>query len=653
MRAGFLPLINEGMTATTRRDTLPRRVFFLALCSAVLIIITGWAYAPGLYGPLLLDDTGSLTPLSAWLAGDISWRELLLGNPSGTFGRVIPMASFLVNAALSGDSVYALKVGNLLVHLLLGGLVFLAARAVLTHTALAPQRNLWAFAIAAVWLLHPLQLSTVLYVVQRMTQMSALFSLLAVILWFAARTRLAAGDRGIGRWLLFAGVPLATLLAALSKENGVLAPLLCIVLDFALFGWRTARPPEIRVFIGLTAVGGAAGVVWALSSGLVASLLSAYDIRDFTLAERLLTQPRILADYVGQWVWPDLARLGLYHDGFAISRGWFTPPTTAIAIIAWVAVLLGSLVLRRHAPLISAGLWFYLAGHLIESSAIGLELYFEHRNYLPNFGLALATVGLADAFARHGRYPIPDRAPVALIIILIPLLALATHAKATVWTNGERIAREGVAAHPQSIRAWTDLASAAMQREDSRAAHAALESLASLSNPEAQRVAVLFQIFTDCLFENATRPERLQKLKGLVDGRLTLFLQQSAGLVVDRVSDSPCAGIDAETFADILLEFVQSSPLSDRHFVKWRLRYHAARMLVEEGRFGRAVEFAEPAWAAGVRDPALAATFAFALAQTARPDEARDVIDEVLLSIRPSHPDRVLLEAMRARLEPS
>lgn len=650
MRAGVLPLIHRDTVQETRRGALPRRVFFWAFASALLVVAVGWAYAPGLHGPLMLDDAGSLSPLSAWLAGQIGWWEVLFGNPSGVFGRSLPMAAFLANAALGGDSVYALKLGNLFIHLWLGGLVFLAARAVFAHTALAPQRSLWAFAVMAVWLLHPLQLSTVLYVVQRMTQLSAFFSLLAVIAWFAARARLAAGDRTAGRWLLFAAVPLATGLAVLSKENGALAPLLCIALDLALFGWRAARPVEIRIFIGLSAAGGVAGAFWALSSGLVAGLLAAYEIRDFTLAERLLTQPRVLADYAGQWFWPDLARLGLHHDGFAPSRGWLEPTSTLLAVLGWGIVLAASFAFRRHAPLVAAGLWFYLAGHLIESSAIGLELYFEHRNYLPNLGLALATVGLVEAIARRSGKALPPQLPIAVTIVLVPMLALATHAKATVWASGERIAREAVISHPESIRAWTDLAGEAIRRGDEPTVRQALQALASSARKEAQRVAVLYEMIADCIFRNAIEPRRLDVLRPLADGRLTLFQQQSFGTVVDQVTKFHCRGVEPDVLADLTLEFVAASQQPETSLPKWRLRFHAARLHEANERHEAVLTATLPAWEAGVRDPALAAMLAFALQQTGQSDKAATVLDDALANLRASHADRPLLEAMRARM---
>jgi hypothetical protein len=319
-------------------------------------------------------------------------------------------------------------------------------------------------------------------------------------------------------------------------------------------------------------------------------------------------------------------------------------------VLGWGIVLAASFAFRRHAPLVAAGLWFYLAGHLIESSAIGLELYFEHRNYLPNLGLALATVGLVEAIARRSGKALPARLPIAVAIVLVPMLALATHAKATVWASGERIAREAVEAHPESIRAWTDLAGEAIRREDADTARAALDHLAERPRPEARKIAVLFQIVVDCAFDGAVAGGRIETLDALAEGRLSLFQQQSFGMVVDQLLRAPCEGLEPQALATTILRHADASDLPEGHFLKWRLRFHAARLHEANERHEAVLKATLPAWEAGVRDPALAAMLAFALQQTGQSDKAATVLDDALGNLRASHADRPLLEAMRARM---
>jgi hypothetical protein len=70
--------------------------------------------------------------------------------------------------------------------------------------------------LAAIWLLHPLNASTVLYAVQRMAQLSALFVLAAVWAYLAARAQLAAGRTRRALLGLFVLVPLLVVAGLLS-----------------------------------------------------------------------------------------------------------------------------------------------------------------------------------------------------------------------------------------------------------------------------------------------------------------------------------------------------------------------------------------------------------------------------------------------------
>ncbi|MCY0536413.1 hypothetical protein, partial [Klebsiella pneumoniae] len=60
-----------------------------------------------------------------------------------------------------------------------------------------------------------------------------------------------------------------------------------------------------------------------------------------------------------------------------------------------------SLAARKRAPSIPAGWFFFLVAHLVESSFLPLEMYYEHRNYLPSFGLLLAATGLLEILLRR------------------------------------------------------------------------------------------------------------------------------------------------------------------------------------------------------------------------------------------------------------
>ena len=60
--------------------------------------------------------------------------------------------------------------------------------------------------------------------------------------------------------------------------------------------------------------------------------------RDFTLPTRLLSEARIVVDYIVWTLLPTPGALSFYHDNFHISTGLLTPWTT----LASIAVILGA-----------------------------------------------------------------------------------------------------------------------------------------------------------------------------------------------------------------------------------------------------------------------------------------------------------------------
>ena len=100
-----------------------------------------------------------------------------------------------------------------------------------------PSEVRWlALLTSALWLLHPLHVSTVLYAVQRMAQLSTLFTLAGLYVFARYRSRWAVAGASPGDvlacllWLF-----LFTLLAAFSKENGVLLPWLVVVCEMFVY----------------------------------------------------------------------------------------------------------------------------------------------------------------------------------------------------------------------------------------------------------------------------------------------------------------------------------------------------------------------------------------------------------------------------------
>ena len=430
----------------------------------VAIVLTILAYLPGMSGGFVFDDFPNILTNSDLRPADGESVDVFQAGWSGRAGplkRPLSMMSFAFNFATTGEFVGGFKITNLVIHLLNGVLVFVLFRLLLvTHAERQgnPGFDLSVLAAigAAIWLVHPLNLTSVLYIVQRMTSMAALFSLAAMICYCIGRRRIASGI-GRGWWLLGVGVPGFVLLGALSKENAVLTVPLIALIEVCFFRFQTTLRRDKSILVGLVII---TVVVPAAASVLVvlaepALLTDRFSGRAFTLHERLLTEARALWFYLGQFFLPKLSQFGIYHDDFEISKSLFAPPVTVFAVAGIAAALLASALAWRRYPLVTFAIGWFLIGHVLESSVIALELVHEHRNYVPILGLILALVYGAAYFARlHLRSAIRT----VMVGAVVCGLAGLTYLRAGDWSDPGTLALVEAERHPQSFRSVFELA---------------------------------------------------------------------------------------------------------------------------------------------------------------------------------------------------
>jgi hypothetical protein len=436
------------------------RRFLPFFCLIVALVVTFLVYQRGLSGPFLFDDGPNIVHNA-----DLAIREL---NPhtlkqaaysghSGPLLRPLSMMSFAVNYYATGLDPYYFKLTNLLIHLCNGVGLFILTWLLLDfyrkrfEPGLSVAHAQWiSLAVAAAWLLHPFNLTSVLYVVQRMTSLSALFSIWGLVIFLWGRTRIYQGKSGI--LLILASLLLFTPLAALSKENGALLPLLMLVAEVTLFRFQAEKTTARRFLIGFYVLSVAipAAIALAFLAMHTDWLLAGYNNRDFTLTERIMTEARVVWFYIWQIVLPSTAQMGLYHDDIVISRGWFQPVSTALAMAGVIALLALSFLARKKAPLISFGVLFFLAGHVLESTILPLEIAHEHRNYLPMYGILLM---LFFYLLYPLKYVNNLRLRQAVAVLLIGLFAFNTFARAGKWANQYDLFQAEVEHHPDSALA--------------------------------------------------------------------------------------------------------------------------------------------------------------------------------------------------------
>ena len=419
---------------------------WIGLCA--LLLLAWLAYRPGLAGGFLFDDFVNLDALGK--SGRVDdwpafWRYATSGS-ADLFGRPLALMSFLLDARDWPAPAAPFLRTSVLLHLANGALLFALLRQSGRRLDGASARTDAAALLGAgLWLLHPLFVSTTLYIVQREAMLAATFTLLGLLAWGRGRALIAHSPCAGAAWML-GGIGLGTLLAIACKANGALLPLLAWVLDAAIYRRNEAESALAkRLRWLLLALPG------LLLCGYVLSKLSQWSVvqegRLWTIGQRVLTEPRVLLDYLRLLLVPQVLSNGVYNDDFIASRSLLQPASTLPAILAVLALLVAAFASRRRAPALAAALLFFFAGHLLESTTIPLELYFEHRNYLPALLLGWP---LARAVV-HWRVPVAVRGAIAAA--LLALLAAVTWQRAALWADQPRMAGLWAAGNPDSSRA--------------------------------------------------------------------------------------------------------------------------------------------------------------------------------------------------------
>ena len=433
MRKPYVPTVlsSPGMIAAG---------LLIALLSTAAL---SWA---ALTGPFLFDDFPNLENL-ARLNGSTDWASLAnyAASYRGEPGRPLSMLSFVINDFDWPSSPWSFKYTNLLLHLLVGVMVFGLARALAgSRTFNRANADLIALVTMAAWLLHPMQLSTSMLVIQRMTQLSALFAFAGLWSYVALAKRASGTPKALAA---IAALGTGTILSVLCKETGALVPLLAAVLNATLLRRdlqsMQAGPRRILRWGTLLPV-----IVLFATLSLQFHRLTGYGSRPFDLGERLLTEARVLWEYLFHILVPSLRGGGIYHDDFVISRNLLSPWTTLPSIIALAGVSVIALLKIREWPVFAFAVFWFLGGHLLESSVFPLELYFEHRNYLPMLGPIFAIVLWIGHLANNRR-----RWGISAAVAWIAFAAMLTGIQAPIWGNKTALVTVWAIEHPDSARA--------------------------------------------------------------------------------------------------------------------------------------------------------------------------------------------------------
>ncbi len=428
-----------------------------------LVIAVLLAYLPGLPGGFIYDDYWNIINNPSIIADGFSVTniiEAMTSSTAGPLGRPVAMLTFYLNYQLGGINPLGFTLVNIIIHIINAILIFVIVSRILfimdckeSFSKNVLENKTIAFWIALIWAVHPINLTSVLYIVQRMTSLSAMFTLMGILIYISIRSNKLLTVRQLLPKITLLSV--CALLAIFSKENGVLLFIYLLVIESLVFRWRVQSRKErgcLSLFFIFSVFIPVLITLFLICFGEV---LTPYDGKPFNAYERLLTESRALWFYIFQIFIPQADTFSLYHDDFPISHSFYQPFTTLISIIGLSIVARATYVYRKKYTWFSFGILIFLSGHLIESTIIPLNLVYEYRNYIPSVGLVFVyVIAIVTGTARYGRV----YAQCVLIGFTILLISV-TASRAYDWHDPVLLSERMAQQSPMSFNAQYELGS--------------------------------------------------------------------------------------------------------------------------------------------------------------------------------------------------
>ncbi len=451
----------------------------------IIYFVAFFIYSNTFSVPFLFDDEGSIQ-----LNSIVQGLDNFFTNGSGyNFlpNRAFGYLTFALNFQFGGLNVAGYHIVNLAIHIINAFLVYSLIRQTFRtpffkDSALSQNSGLFAFAVALLFVCHPLQTQAVTYIVQRLTSLTTLLFLATLSLHLKWRLAKENGALLLSRTRLpFYILSLITaVLAMKTKEIAFTLPIVVILYEVTFFGTPGKRLLALLTPLVLT------GAIIPLTmmrihkgAGDILSDVSSATVLDSPLSrwEYLCTQFSVIVTYLRLLLFPVNQNLDydypVYHSFMELRpllSFIFLLSLLGAAIYLYARSVrtlqkattatkksepLPTLEFHHLSRLIAFGiLWFFITIS-VESSVIPItDVIFEHRVYLPSIGFLLALVALvfnATSYLKS-RIPAINKAAALLLVIVAVTFSGATYARNRVWRNWQSIWHDTVTKSPEKAR---------------------------------------------------------------------------------------------------------------------------------------------------------------------------------------------------------
>jgi Flp pilus assembly protein TadD len=358
--------------------------------------------------------------------------------------RPVAYVSFALNYYFGGVDTVSYHVVNIIIHVINAYLIYLIMLFLFSHDSLDKESkrrvSLSAFFTALIWLVTPINSQAVIYIVQRMTLLMTLFFLLAFYVYLLSKRE---------KKVLYLTLCLIFyFLSLLSKQNGIVLPLIIITYEFIFVkkGELENINKEEKLF---------------LLALFILLLIPLFIYKDaihkqfiegtgygFTVYERTITQFRVFVIYLSLVLLPVPGRLSLTHE-ISKSTSLFSPVTTFFSLIFIAAIFILAILRIKKSKLLSfAILWFFITASV--EAIVPVELIYEQRIYLPPIFL----IGSFVCFIVNHLYSKNKAIALPLLLCIVVVLGAFTSVRGKVWESELTLWKDVTEKYPEDGEAY-------------------------------------------------------------------------------------------------------------------------------------------------------------------------------------------------------
>ncbi|PKN89193.1 MAG: hypothetical protein CVU51_01405 [Deltaproteobacteria bacterium HGW-Deltaproteobacteria-1] len=373
----------NGFALPLHRKFPDRDKYAFTFISLFIVLLS--VYSNSFHGDWHFDDFANIVLNPHIQIQSLSFSEIkqsFTGIYQDRLLRPFSYLSFALNYYCGGMNVFGFHVVNFIIHYLTAVFLFLFIHNTLKLPLIHEKYALIAYPVALLatffWALNPVHVTSITYIVQRMSSMVGLFYIMSMYFYLKARTTEKTGSS----ICYFVACAVAALVAVLTKENAAMLPVSIFLFDLFLIQGLTKNNiiKSVKILILPLLLIAILGFVY---TGGFSNILDGYAGRNFTLAQRLLTEPRVILFYLSLLFYPIGSRLSFLYD-IEVSHSLIQPWPTLPAVLLIFIIIGFPFYIARKRPLVSFCIIFFFINHLLEGSFIPLELIYEHRNYVPS-----------------------------------------------------------------------------------------------------------------------------------------------------------------------------------------------------------------------------------------------------------------------------